>query len=275
MIGGKVLLALAMQGLELAVVGGCLLLTVALLLVALLMFSFRNSWAHRPGREIGEVSAERFGLIDLAAVGLIFAVYLGNWVDATYARDPEVITFQFLISQIVLQFAFVGVVVGVLFRRVNLVRQWGLRPGRPFWVIALIFAGFVFYSVILEGLWVIGFEDWMREVFPRVEEPLATTDTRWYWVLFGFAVVVGAPLAEEVVFRGYLYPVFKRWGGAWLAAFAISLFFSAAHLDGEQLLPRFLLSLILIGTYEVSGTLWVPLGIHYLNNAFAFSGNFF
>lgn len=264
-----------MQGMEYAVLGGSLLLSVFLLLIALLMFSFRESWARSPGRTIGAVPAERFGLIDLAAVGLIFAVYLGNWVDAAYEREAEVITFQFLISQIVLQFAFVGVVIGVLYKRVHLVTQWGLRPGRPFWVIALIFAGFVFYSVILEGLWAVGFEDWVGVLFERVQGPLATTDTKWYWLLLGFAVVVGAPLAEEVVFRGYLYPVFKRWGGAWLAAVAVSLFFSAAHLDGEQLLPRFLLSLILIGCYEVSGTLWVPLGIHYLNNAFAFSGNFF
>lgn len=264
-----------MQGTEYAVLGGSLLLSVFLLLVALLFFSFRHSWARSVGRTLGQVPADRFSLIDLAVVGLVFAVYLGNWIDAAYEREPEVITFQFLLSQIVLQFAFVGVVVGVLFKRVRFVEQWGLRPGRRFWVVALILAGFIFYSVILEALWAVGFEDWAGEVFLRLERPPAMTDTHWYWPLLGFAVVFGAPLAEEVVFRGYLYPVLKQWGGVWLAAIAVSLFFSAAHLDGAQLLPRFILSLILIGTYEVSGSLWVPLGIHYLNNAYAFSGNFF
>jgi membrane protease YdiL (CAAX protease family) len=263
-----------MQATEYAVLGGSLLASMLLLLVALLFFSFRRSWAGKAGREIGPVGSSRLGVIDLAGVGLIYAFYFGNWIDAS--RDPiaKAISLQYLLGQIVLQFAFVGLVVGLLFRRVRLDELWGLRWARPYWCLALIFAGFVFYSVILELLWVVGFEGWVGELFRREVGPMAPIATDWYWALLGLAVVVGAPVTEEIVFRGYLYPVFKRWGGAWLAAVAVSLFFAAAHLEGAHLLPRFVLSLILIGTYEVSGTLWVPLGIHFLNNAYAFSSNF-
>src|SRR5687767_2918079 len=43
----------------------------------------------------------------------------------------------------------------------------------------------------------------------------------------GVAVVV--PIAEEVAFRGYLFPALTRWSGPWRAAVIAALLFGAAH----------------------------------------------
>ncbi|MDQ8190845.1 CPBP family intramembrane glutamic endopeptidase [Roseibacillus persicicus] len=265
-----------MQGFEYAFLGGSLLLSVALLFVCLLFFSFRKGWASRPGRHVGVVETRHLGWIDMAGVGLIFAIYLGNWIDLGQIRSPEFATTGLLVSQLVLQLAFIGVVLGVLYRRVDLTLFWGLRPGRYWWVIGVTFTGFIVYSLILEGLWALGFEDWTARVFRRVADPVAAENevlpvSIYLW---GLVTVVAAPLTEEIVFRGYLYPVLKRMGGIWLAALTVSLFFAAAHLDGAYLLGRFLLSLILIAAYELTGSIWAPVGIHFLNNGFVFSGSF-
>ena len=271
------LIRLPMQGFEYAVLGACLLLSVALLLVCLLLFSFRKSWAQQPGRHVGVVPTQHLGWIDMAGVGLIFAIFLGNWIDQGRIRSPEALTYGVLVSQLLLQLAFVGVVLGVLYQRVNLVPFWGLRPGRYWWLMGVTFVGFVLYYSALDGLWVFGFDEWAEDAFARIPYPPVeggvATDWR-FWTLWGLITVVVAPLMEEVVFRGYLYPVLKRMGGAWLAALTVSLFFAAAHLEGSYLPGRFVLSLILIASYELTGSLWAPLGIHLLNNAFVFSGNF-
>lgn len=272
-IGGK---SCPVQGFEYAVLGGSLLLSVALLLVCLLLFSFRKTWARKAGRSVGMVEGQNLGWLDLSAVGLIFAVYLGNWIDHGRIRDPEAISNGLLVSQLILQLGFIGVVLGMLYWRENLASFWGLRPGRYWWVIGVTFAGYVAYTVLLEFLWLMGFQDWTDWAFAQKSWPAPEGEppTLLFWVLWGLITVIVAPLSEEVVFRGYLYPVLKRMGGAWLAAVAISLFFAAAHLEGSFLLARFALSLILILAYELTGSLWAPIGIHFLNNGYVFVGNF-
>lgn len=265
-----------MQGFEYAVLGGSLLLSVGLLLICLLFYSFRKTWAREPGRNVGVVETRHLGWIDMAGVGLIFVVYLGNWIDQGRVRELDVMSNGLLVAQLILQLGYIGLVLGVLYRRVNFVSFWGLRPGRYWWVIGVTFACYVAYSILLELLWAVGFQDWTDRVFFQVLMPApdGPEPTLLLWVLWGLVAVVAAPLAEEVVFRGYLYPVLKRMGGIWLASIAISLFFAAVHLEGSYLLARFLLSLILILAYELTGSLWAPIGIHFLNNAYVFSGNF-
>ena len=266
-----------MQDFEYAVLGGSLLLSVGLFLVCLLFFSFRKSWAIHPGRTVGVVKTNCLGWIDLAGVGLVFAIFLCNWIDLGQVHSEKSLSYGLMLSQFVLQMGFVGVVIGVLYHRASIEGLWGLRPGRYWWITGASFVGLLFYFVALELLWAIGFEDWTGRVFQRLPgeasgrglEPTVT-----YWALWALITVVGAPLMEEVVFRGYLYPVLKRMGGIWLAALTVSLFFAAAHLEGSHLLGRFLLGLILIAAFELTGSLWAPLGIHVLNNLYVFIGNF-
>ena len=46
-------------------------------------------------------------------------------------------------------------------------------------------------------------------------------------LVLGVAVLV--PIAEEVAFRGYLFPALTRWSGPWTAAVIAALLFGAAH----------------------------------------------
>lgn len=81
-------------------------------------------------------------------------------------------------------------------------------------------------------------------------------------------VAVGvAPVAEEVVFRGYLYPVMKRFFGGLPALVFTSAMFAFIHVHVPALLPLFLLACCLVVAYEISGSLAVPILMHMIFNS--------
>lgn len=108
-----------MQEFEYAVLGGSLLLSLGLLFVSLLLFAFRKTWTSHVGRQVGAVQTGHLGWVDMAGVGLVFAIYLGNWINQGRIQDPEALTNGLMVSQLVLQMGFVGVILGVLYGRVN------------------------------------------------------------------------------------------------------------------------------------------------------------
>lgn len=74
------------------------------------------------------------------------------------------------------------------------------------------------------------------------------------------------PLTEEIIFRGYLYPAIKRHSDRPFAALVSAIVFAALHFHVPTLGPLFIFGLLLVMTYELSGSLWVPIGIHALFN---------
>ena len=86
--------------------------------------------------------------------------------------------------------------------------------------------------------------------------PVASTAFHSSAVLISSAVVV-APLVEEVIFRGYLYPVFKRFSDRFLAAIVTSMMFALVHGNVPGTLPLFALALMLTIAYELTGCLEV------------------
>ena len=81
------------------------------------------------------------------------------------------------------------------------------------------------------------------------------------------SAVVAAPLCEEIVFRGYFYPVLKRFSGAWPAAICSAIVFGAAHGQLTALLPLFIFGLLLVFIYEKTGSIWAPMAVHFCFNS--------
>jgi membrane protease YdiL (CAAX protease family) len=78
--------------------------------------------------------------------------------------------------------------------------------------------------------------------------------------------VVIAPLAEEALFRGFLYPVAKRYLHPAAAALIVSLLFGFAHSPLIVVPSLALLGVVLIIVYEATGSLRVPIILHGLFN---------
>jgi len=86
-------------------------------------------------------------------------------------------------------------------------------------------------------------------------------------LVFVLITVVVAPLGEELLFRGVLYPAIKRAGFPQLALWGTSTLFAAIHFNLPIFLPLLLLALLLVWLYEQTDNLLAPLAAHMLFNA--------
>lgn len=89
----------------------------------------------------------------------------------------------------------------------------------------------------------------------------------WLRISFGVFAVVIAPVAEEFIFRGLLYPFVKQLGRPRTALFGVSAFFAAIHFDIGTFVPLFVLALVLTWLYERTDNLLAPIAAHSLFNA--------
>ena len=80
------------------------------------------------------------------------------------------------------------------------------------------------------------------------------------------ATVVG-PMLEEIFFRGFCYPIFKkRFGIAW-GMVITSAFFALIHENSFAFWPIFILGMGLAYVYEKRGSLAAPMALHIAHNA--------
>lgn len=103
------------------------------------------------------------------------------------------------------------------------------------------------------------------------EEQQVLTDLRGQPVVFFLCAVVLAPLCEEVLFRGLLYPAFRGKIGAGLAMAVTAALFALVH--QPQTYPAiFVLGMALAYVYERTGTLAAPITFHAMFNGWTFLG---
>jgi membrane protease YdiL (CAAX protease family) len=106
----------------------------------------------------------------------------------------------------------------------------------------------------------------MRSHSSRVEvEKLLGSGPVFVW-LSTFLVVVAAPIAEEVFFRGFLYRGLKTHMPPWSAGIISSGVFALIHASPLEASALFMLGLTLAWRYERSGSLIVPIFAHATNN---------
>jgi membrane protease YdiL (CAAX protease family) len=105
------------------------------------------------------------------------------------------------------------------------------------------------------------------EQLQEVVRTLIGTDNPALKAVLAITAIIIAPLVEEIIFRGYLYPVIKRYSGCCFAAITTSLLFAIVHGNLPGLMPLFTLAVILTLVYESTGCLWVPIATHSLFNA--------
>ncbi len=86
-------------------------------------------------------------------------------------------------------------------------------------------------------------------------------------IYLGFFAVVLAPVAEEFIFRGVLFPFVKQLGWPKLAWFGVSFLFALIHGSAAIFIPLFVLALALTWLYEKTGNLLAPIVVHSLFNA--------
>ncbi len=99
---------------------------------------------------------------------------------------------------------------------------------------------------------------------------LARSPVNW---LVGLAVVIGAPVAEELLFRGFLLPALTKTSrGFWGAAVATTIGWTALHFYSlAGLIEVFTIGIYFAWLVRRFGTLWLPIALHALYNGLQFA----
>jgi membrane protease YdiL (CAAX protease family) len=105
---------------------------------------------------------------------------------------------------------------------------------------------------------------------PAVETFRATV-SQGQQIVFGVVTIVVAPVAEELLFRGVLYPALRRYARRAFALWGLAVVFAAIHQSDVTFLPLTFLAVMLTLLYEETGSLTAPILVHCIFN----SANFF
>ena len=90
--------------------------------------------------------------------------------------------------------------------------------------------------------------------------------------LAGFIIIVLlAPFAEEVFFRGFLLPTFANRWGFFAAAIISSGLFGISHIAPGSIIPAFMSGMLFAWLYHRTGSLWNTTIAHGAQNALAFA----
>jgi membrane protease YdiL (CAAX protease family) len=115
-----------------------------------------------------------------------------------------------------------------------------------------------------------GVEQWMREMedqAARITEAFLGTRTFQGFLFNTFMIAILPAVSEEILFRGALARLMKEWTRSihW-AVILSAVIFAAIHLQFYGFLPRFILGVVLGYLYFLTGSLWVPIFAHFINN---------
>lgn len=113
-------------------------------------------------------------------------------------------------------------------------------------------------------------EDWMKgmeESSNELVERMLSYNDPWSLIINVIMIVLLPALGEELIFRSVLISSFQRifksiHVAVWISAFL----FSAFHMQFYGFVPRLVLGLLFGYLFVYSGSVWVPVLAHFLNN---------
>jgi membrane protease YdiL (CAAX protease family) len=136
--------------------------------------------------------------------------------------------------------------------------QWGL----PFLALVVVLTVTAVYVQLAEAL---GLEELQPPDLPFNEYSPAAK------VITGILIIGVGPLAEEVFFRGFVFPGLANRFGVPAGMIMSSVLFSLAHGDIALFVPTFIAGIVLAWLYLRTGSLASPFIAHATQNAIAFS----
>jgi membrane protease YdiL (CAAX protease family) len=156
-------------------------------------------------------------------------------------------------------------------KRVTTKKELGLTR-LPNWMdLALAPAGAVLYIILAVILMAI-----FTALFPLVDMNQAqdvgfnNLSFGYEYVLAFITLIILAPIAEETLFRGYLYGKLRKYVPFWAAMLVTSALFGLAHGQWNLAINTFALSLVLCSLREITDSIWAGVLLHMIKNGVAF-----
>lgn len=203
-----------------------------------------------------------WGFIDLIIVYIasVLLTLLGSRIMAENIVD----NMTFFISTAILQF-FISIGLVLLFALyINKARLADLGLKKAY-LHDLLWYGLLGGTLLMVFMVLMGIpiSKLQPDVQPQVfEQMLRTAGQNWHFFILLFLGTVTAPIAEELFYRGMLYPVFRRYMGAGWGAAVAGLIFGLAHWDLWRTIPLAMGGVVLCYMYEKTGNIWVTILAH-------------
>ncbi len=115
------------------------------------------------------------------------------------------------------------------------------------------------------SIFVLGKLGWPPED-QRAVDLIVNAKSWWLRGYLAFFAMVLAPVAEEFIFRGVLFPFIRQLGWPKLAWFGVSFLFALIHVNAPTFVPLFVLALAFTWLYQKTDCLLAPIAAHSLFN---------
>ena len=154
-------------------------------------------------------------------------------------------------------------------------RQLGWRRSLQWRDFGWALVGFIIY-IVLSMVALAAAKQWLPGFDATQAQNLGFKQLYGAERLLAFAMlVVVAPVAEELVFRGYLYSkLHAAHMPVWLITVVVSGLFGYVHGQLNVGIDVAMLSIVLVALRHTTGTIWPGILIHMLKNAIAFLAMF-
>lgn len=215
------------------------------------------------------------------------------WVLAGFVLAQVIVTVAFgALSSLGIDFgrlneALVNTVAGAIIYGISLLivigLPWLVKKNRttkaelgvnrwPEWLDLLLApAGFIAY-ILLSALCVFLATQFLPFIdFDQVQDTgYSQLYQQFEFILALVMLVFIAPVAEEILFRGYLFGKLRAHVPVWAAILLTSILFALVHGAWNVGIDVFALSIVLCLLRIVSGSLWPSILLHMMKNALAF-----
>ena len=194
------------------------------------------------------------------------------------------------------QIIFITLISGLSYALATLIvvmvplKLWGKRttlkdlgvPDLPTWMDILLSAPAYVVYIIASAIVMLTITGLFPDLNLQQSQSLPISSSmlvhQWEYVLAFTVLVVFAPVAEELLYRGYLYGKLRKASGVIVSIVVTSLAFGAAHLwtggDGPLqwavAIDTMVVSVMMCVLREYTGAIWAGVLVHMIKNGIAF-----
>lgn len=211
----------------------------------------------------------------LLGVGVIAGMALGVVLSRSgpIDRSDPAMALVFTTETLLVE-AWVGVVVLLLAaRRGVTLRDLGLRtPPAWGWVILAVVSAYGALAAYYLALFLVeSLTGWdLAGLREGNGIPAGIARTPLILTVLGLALVVAAPVGEELFFRGLFYRGLAGLTRPWIGLVVSGVAFSLVHVNLSVALPFAVIGMVFAAVYRASGSLWTSIAAHAIVNGMGF-----
>jgi membrane protease YdiL (CAAX protease family) len=208
----------------------------------------------------------------VAQILIIWLVWLLNFLNIPLGSIDQVVLNTMLTSFVYIITLVFVIIVPLLIKKIHTTRfDIGLTRLTRWIDILLTPAGLIVYLILSTLLILMATRvlPWF-DVNQVQDVGFSQVSQRYDLILVFTTLVIIAPVAEEILFRGYLYGKLRKFVPVWVAILVTSVVFGTIHGAWNLAIDTFALSVVLCLLREFTGNIWASILLHMVKNGIAF-----